>query len=85
MVNIISRAPSWQDVYLKTSDSIVPALTKLPKGEPTLCIDSTTLDVDVAREVAKKVEDAGAMIIDAPVSGGITRLLKGRRSDIDDA
>jgi 3-hydroxyisobutyrate dehydrogenase len=47
------------------------ALRKLPQGEPTLCIDSTTLDVDVAREVAKNIEDAGAMMIDAPVSGGM--------------
>ena len=71
MVILISRVFPRQDVYLKTPDSIVPALTKLPKGEPTLCIDSTTLDVDVAREVAKSVEDAGAMMIDAPVSGGL--------------
>ena len=84
IVNLISRVPLWQDVYLKTSDSIVPALAKLPNGEPTLCIDSTTLDVDVAREVAKKVEDAGAMMIDAPVSGGISRLFKGR-SHIEEA
>ena len=80
---LILRALQWQDVYLKMPDSIIPALTKLPKGEPTLCIDSTTLDVDVAREVAKKVEDAGAMMIDAPVSGGIPPLLKGSRPHID--
>jgi 3-hydroxyisobutyrate dehydrogenase len=71
-VTSISRVPLWQDVYLKTSDSIIPALKRLPKGELTLCIDSTTLDVDVAREVAKNVADAGAAMIDAPVSGGIT-------------
>ena len=82
---LTSRAPPWQDVYLKTSDSIVSALTKLPKGEPTLCIDSTTLDVDVAREVAKKVEDTGAMMVDAPVSGGIPPLLKNNHSRINDA
>jgi len=82
-VFFISRAPLWQDVYLKTPDSIVPALTKLPKGEPTLCIDSTTLDVDVAREVAKKVEDAGAMMIDAPVSGGIPLFSEGSHLHIN--
>jgi 3-hydroxyisobutyrate dehydrogenase len=63
----------------------VEALAKLPKGEPTLCIDSTTLDVDVAREVAKEVEDAGAMMIDAPVSGGIFCLFKRHRSHIEEA
>lgn len=70
-MTLISTISPRQDVYVKTSSSIVPTLTKLPKGEPTLCIDSTTLDVDVAREVAKEVEDAGAMMVDAPVSGGI--------------
>jgi len=38
----------------------------------TLCIDSTTLDVEVARGVAQSVTQAGAQIVDAPVSGGVT-------------
>jgi 3-hydroxyisobutyrate dehydrogenase len=57
-------------VYLNSDTSIVQALRKLPSGEPTLLIDSTTLDIDVARDVAHKVEQAGAMMVDAPVSGG---------------
>ena len=55
---------------MNSDTSIVPALAKLPSGEPTLLIDSTTLDIDVARDVAHKAEQAGAMMVDAPVSGG---------------
>lgn len=50
----------------------MPAFTKVPQGEPTLVIDSTTLDIDVARDVAKQVEQAGGMMVDAPVSGGMS-------------
>lgn len=46
------------------------ALKKLPQGEQTLFIDSTTLDVDIARIVASEVEASGAMMVDAPMSGG---------------
>jgi len=59
-----------QSVYLDSDNSIVPAFTKIPRGEPTLVIDSTTLDVEVARAVARQVDQAGAMMVDAPVSGG---------------
>ncbi len=37
----------------------------------TLLIDSSTIDVDSARTVAKVAEEAGMKMIDAPVSGGI--------------
>ncbi|CAG8579056.1 15318_t:CDS:2 [Acaulospora colombiana] len=57
-------------VATSSEKAILPALAKLPNGEPTLVIDSTTLDIDVARDVAKNVEQAGAMMVDAPVSGG---------------
>jgi 3-hydroxyisobutyrate dehydrogenase len=59
-----------QSVYLDSDNSIVPAFTKIPRGEPTLVIDSTTLDIAVARDVARQVDQAGAMMVDAPVSGG---------------
>ena len=36
----------------------------------TLCIDSTTLDVEVARSVARDVAKMHAQMVDAPVSGG---------------
>ncbi|GJJ11993.1 hypothetical protein Clacol_006231 [Clathrus columnatus] len=37
----------------------------------TLCIDSTTLDVNVARDVARSVKHLGSSMVDAPVSGGV--------------
>lgn len=39
--------------------------------EGSLLIDSSTINPDVAKEVALKVEEKGATYLDAPVSGGI--------------
>jgi len=49
-------------------------------SQETFCIDSTTLDVDIAREVASNVIKAGAHMIDAPVSGGVTGATAGTLS-----
>jgi len=51
---------------------IIPVLHKLDANltSETLFIDSTTLDVNIAREIASSVVNAGAQIVDAPVSGG---------------
>ncbi len=69
---IITMLPSSPHVIKVYSENIIPALEKLPSSDvaQTLCIDSTTLDVDVARTVASKVMDIGAQMVDAPVSGG---------------
>jgi 3-hydroxyisobutyrate dehydrogenase len=66
---MLPSSPQVKSVY---SDAIVPALSQLPAElvQSTLCIDSTTLDVDVARDVASAVTQKGAQMIDAPVSGG---------------
>lgn len=37
----------------------------------TLLIDSSTIDVETARTVARSAEDKGLAMIDAPVSGGV--------------
>lgn len=71
LITMLPSSPQVQSVYLTSEKAILPALAKLPNGEPTLVIDSTTLDIDVARDVAKKIEQAGAMMVDAPVSGGV--------------
>lgn len=68
---MLPSSPQVKSVY---SGSIIPTLRKL-KEDPsvpkdTLCIDSTTLDVDVARDVAARVAALGAQMVDAPVSGG---------------
>ena len=53
-------------------------LQKLDAGltSETLFIDSTTLDVNVAREVASSVVNTGAQMVDAPVSGGTQFVLE---------
>ncbi|KAJ7771772.1 3-hydroxyisobutyrate dehydrogenase [Mycena metata] len=53
---------------------IIPTLRGLPPAlaRTTVCIDSTTLDVDVSRAVSASVIATGASMVDAPVSGGVT-------------
>jgi len=71
---MLPSSPQVKSVYF---GSIIPTLRKLNSepSEDTLCIDSTTLDVNVAREVASSIITAGAKMIDAPVSGGTLILL----------
>lgn len=68
---MLPSSPQVQTVYSQ-SGGIIPTLLSLPENaaRDTLCIDSTTLDVKVAREVATQVNQTGARIVDAPVSGG---------------
>jgi len=69
VVTMLPSSPQVKEVY---NNRIVPALASLSPElvQDTLCIDSTTLDVDVARNVASTVTKLGARMIDAPVSGG---------------
>ena len=39
--------------------------------EGALLIDSSTIDPNVSRQVAAEAEKAGAVMVDAPVSGGV--------------
>jgi 3-hydroxyisobutyrate dehydrogenase len=66
---MLPSSPQVQTVY---SAGIIPVLQKVHSdpAEHTLCIDSTTLDVNVARDIAASVTATGAKMIDAPVSGG---------------
>ena len=68
---MLPSSPQVQTVYSQ-STGIIPTLRTLPiaAARQTLCIDSTTLDVKVAREVASQIVQTGAQIVDAPVSGG---------------
>lgn len=68
---MLPSSPQVQTVYTQAG-GIIPTLKSLPEhaAQDTLCIDSTTLDVRVARDVAKEVNQTGAQIVDAPVSGG---------------
>src|ERR1700722_8941589 len=69
---MLPSSPQVRTVYSEPA-GIIPALKSLPipLAKETLCIDSTTLDVGVARSVAREVNDSGAKMVDAPVSGGI--------------
>jgi len=66
---MLPSSPHVKQVYLQ---GIIPALKGLPSRDvaQTLCIDSTTLDVDVARAIAADISNIGAQMVDAPVSGG---------------
>ncbi|KAF9072971.1 NAD binding domain of 6-phosphogluconate dehydrogenase-domain-containing protein [Rhodocollybia butyracea] len=69
---IITMLPSSPQVLSVYNTGILPALRMLPEEltSKTLCIDSTTLDVDVARSVALDVVATRSFMVDAPVSGG---------------
>ncbi|KAG6849334.1 hypothetical protein H0H93_009300 [Arthromyces matolae] len=71
---IITMLPSSPHVKSVYTQGIIPVLRKLPPAQTTgtLCIDSTTLDVSVAKEVAAGVIATRAEMVDAPVSGGVT-------------
>lgn len=69
---MLPSTPHVRNVYAEAG-GILPALRKLPQDvvQATLCIDSTTLDVETARELAASVSKTGARMVDAPVSGGV--------------
>lgn len=69
---MLPSSPHVRQVYTEAG-GIIAALRSLPPEDvtPTFCIDSTTLDVAVAREVSENFHEAGASMIDAPVSGGV--------------
>ncbi|KAJ8519898.1 hypothetical protein ONZ45_g3222 [Pleurotus djamor] len=71
VITMLPSSPHVQTVYTEEA-GIVPAIKNLSESDAkeTFCIDSTTLDVTVARNVAKDVVSTGASMVDAPVSGG---------------
>lgn len=70
---MLPSSPHVRQVYTSDAGGIIPGLHSLSEDVPpqTLCIDSTTLDVEVARSTAKQVQETGATMVDAPVSGGV--------------
>lgn len=71
IITMLPSSPHVQSVFTD-EHGILSAFRSLPPelAASTLCIDSTTLDVNVARAVAQRVNAAGARMVDAPVSGG---------------
>lgn len=87
VVSIVPDSPDVRSVYLGKS-GVCEALQ--PK---TLCIDMSTIDPAVAREVADRVRQHGGRFLDAPVTGGktgaeagtLTIMVGGDESDLRDA
>jgi len=73
VITMLPSSPHVQQVYVTDAGGIIPALRSLSSEDATstFCIDSTTLDVGVARDVAIDASKAGATMVDAPVSGGV--------------
>ncbi|KAI5835633.1 hypothetical protein K523DRAFT_318954 [Schizophyllum commune Tattone D] len=98
IITMLPASPQVLDVY---HTGILPALRTLPReaAASTFCIDSTTLDVAVARQISSEVHNllsssnssptsaptststptttptptpSGPLMVDAPVSGGVT-------------
>ena len=74
LVTMLPASPHVRQVYTQEASGIISGLRALSQGDATstFCIDSTTLDVEVARDIAKEVHSTGATMVDAPVSGGVT-------------
>jgi hypothetical protein len=79
-LTMLPSTPHVKEAYLG-GGGIREALESLPKDDvtATLCIDSTTLDVSAAQEVAASIKSVGASMVDAPVSGGMVPTLILRR------
>jgi len=69
---MLPSSPQVNAVY-KEERGILPALAQLKRAEveDTVLIDSTTLHVEVARQIASEAVGMGAKMVDAPVSGGV--------------
>jgi 3-hydroxyisobutyrate dehydrogenase len=69
---MLPSSPHVRQVYLDSSGIISTLRSMSPvDASNTLCIDSTTLDVQVGRDVTAEAQAAGAGMVDAPVSGGM--------------
>ena len=65
---VVTMLPAGQhvrDIYMKPGG----VLANVKPG--TLLIDSSTIDVESARDVATAASEAGMLMVDAPVSGGV--------------
>ena len=87
VITMLPSSPHVQSVY--TGDGGVLAAARTG----TLCVDMSTIDPAVSRQVAAAAEERGLRFIDAPVSGGVPRatdgtlaiMAGGAREDFDQA
>ena len=68
---MLPSSPHVRTVYSENNGLMI-GLQSLSSTQvqETLFIDSTTLDVNVARDTSLKIHALGAQMVDAPVSGG---------------
>lgn len=67
LVTMLPSSPHVREVYTSASG----ILAGLKKNSDALLIDSSTIDPQTARDVAKMASDSGSVMVDAPVSGGV--------------
>ncbi|KAF8306422.1 hypothetical protein DL93DRAFT_2088625 [Clavulina sp. PMI_390] len=85
---VLPSSPQVQAVYLGGSGVVEALHSPTPSSpvsaefdnEPKIFVDSTTLDVHIARDVAAKMSSAGAGMVDAPMSGGVVGATAGTLS-----
>jgi 3-hydroxyisobutyrate dehydrogenase len=65
VITMLPAGEQVREVYLGEEGVLTAA------GKGTLLIDSSTIDVATAREVAQAAREKGLAMIDAPVSGGV--------------
>ncbi|KAJ3241371.1 hypothetical protein HDU81_000935 [Chytriomyces hyalinus] len=69
VVTMLPAGPHVRDVYLHASTGLVAGLARAGRKN-ALLVDSSTIDVATSKDVARAVESAGSVMLDAPVSGG---------------
>ena len=69
VITMLPAGPEVREAYLGR-DGVLAAVQ-----HSTLLVDSSTIDVKTAREVAQAAEEQGLAMIDAPVSGGVAGAL----------
>jgi len=71
VVTMLPSSPNVQAVY--SGDGGVLMATRAG----TLCVDMSTIDPGVTRQVAAAARERGVRFVDAPVSGGVPRAIDG--------
>ena len=69
VITMLPAGPEVREAYLG-SDGVLAAVQR-----DTLLVDSSTIDVKTAREVAQAADEQDLAMIDAPVSGGVAGAL----------
>lgn len=72
IITMLPDSEIVKEVYLNPETGILSGIQSISTPNPTLCIDSTTLDRSVAIEVSSTLSSSAQVnMLDAPVSGGV--------------